>query len=321
MENQNIEIKSAVKEEKSIDIRAEISKSLSNINRPVIIGELVDELIRKGKAAGVELNAKTIRGKIDKLKEEDELIKISPENRKNYGIDDSNKKHVYVAAKEFQEIRERLNVIFGLLKSQRIEDIALALKELRHLQTTYFGKCYLTSEQLNALVDILGELKGKALDNNTIRIEILKILFDEITINKVEPSDKTFFLETIQDILNAYLSPAFLSGQESAESPLKYTIDLLGTFRDKVVIDKLMAAAKTYDPSTFRAVARYYKGWHTAKVIEENRIELSKLEVELRKKKGKEEIIDAIEEIKDMAADWIKSFANTPQGLPACVIV
>src|SRR5271157_2028640 len=194
MENQDVEVKPVVEEGQSIDIRVEISKSLSN-TRPVIIGELVYELIKKGKIMGVELNAKTIRGKIAKLESEGELIKISPENRKEYGIEDSNGKHVYVAAKEFQEIRERLNVIFGLLKPQKIEDIALALNELRHLQTTYFGKCYLDGEQLNVLVEILdGGLKDGARDNNTVRIETLKILFNEITINKVEPSDKKFFL-------------------------------------------------------------------------------------------------------------------------------
>ena len=133
------------------------------------------------------------------------------------------------------------------------------------------------------------------------------ILVNEISTNETKPSDKDAFLETLRALLDSYPTAEFYN---KPNNPIPSLIQILGMYRDNYVVKRLKYDAENCSPQILLAIGSWYSNHFTAKIIENNRIDLVKFGVKLQKLK-KREAIDFIENMRRNAAstlrDWERS--------------
>lgn len=281
-----------------------LTKSVIDIDKYIMNLLYAKRFIRKSElmtllSAEYGISGMTIERKLESLQERHQIIKIRSDEFGRFGIADKDSRSVYIASKETKDMKDYIDAIFELFKSQDADEIKQGVRALRQHGTTYFRKYFLDGEQLNILTEVLDKsLKNEKLNDDEFRNNLLMILFNEMVSNKTRPIDKEPFLETLRTLLDLYPTVKFYN---QPNNPIPYLIQILGIYRDTKLITRLEEDAFSGTVPIFSSLSGIYGNKFTAKLIEDNKIALLKIGIKLQKA-GKREGLDFIENIQRQAA-------------------
>ena len=287
-----------------IDIRSAIVKLLE-AQTFVRMSDLIKELTERVGVARI-----TVTRCLDSLEQEKEIIKIRQDEFERYMIKEPDKRQVYIASKEIQRVKNHFHKIFEMFGSKDIDEVKIGIRELRHARNIYFNRYFLDADELNVVSKILERsLTEPGLKNDEIRNTLLMILFNEITLSHITPSDKKSFIETVRTMLDEYPTKDFYN---KPNNPIAYLIYILGIYRDKNVVDRLENDAITCPPNIFQNVSVYYTNKFVAKIIDDNNLALMQYEAKLQKEE-KVEALDFIENIRRYVSNELRGLRTTSE--------
>ena len=230
-------------------------------------------------------------------------------------ITKTDKRFVYVASKETKDMKDYIDAIFKQLESNDTSKIKFAIKELKNFEKNYFKAYFLDSDQLNTLSNILDKsMQVDDLKDPEFRCDLLGIILNEITMNRTEPTNKKAFLETLKSLLDNCPSQDYFA---KPYNPIPFIIKILGIYRDKAVIERLKQDTKTLPPQVLNDTIVCYNTKFTAKVIEQNKIDLFNLGTELQNS-NKKEAIAFLDQIRNQAINdltMLKGFGDIEEYL------
>jgi hypothetical protein len=238
----------------------------------------------------------SIYRKIDELKKDGTILKISSEDYESYGINDSDKRAQYIILKEADERRHHLDETLNLLESGDQADAISIFNEL----DLYINRYPLNPKQLDKIIPVLYwdmEVAHRA----------VRILLDSVTRNRIAPSDKTGLLNAIKHVLENIKDD--LDQHINIEG---YCLEILGIWNDPYVIVQLTKDIENLE--RMKTLKTYYESPYLSKVIEHERKQLFELERTLRKKhsdvitmKKKQAVADIISDIRSRATSFVIS--------------
>lgn len=278
--------------ENDVDFGIELLNTL--YTTPIIRKEeLIRYLVKK-----VKLSRRTVERRLGiELKIQTKISPIRNEDFDRYGINTTNKRAVFVILKETKELETYVDAIFKLLKSKDADDIKLGVRKLREYQFTYTTRYFLDKDQINVLADVLEKSMSKSyLNDDELRNTLLMILFNTITSNHINPSNKEKFLTTLRNLLDKYPTQEFFN---KGNNPIPSLIQILGIYRDKKVIDRLKQDLLICNQQALASVI--YGNKFTAKIIEDSKGDLLEFERKLQKE-NKREALDFLDGVQRTAA-------------------
>ncbi len=255
--------------------------------------ELIKYLVKQ-----VKISRRTIERRLrDELKTQTKIAPIRNEEFDRYGIETTNKRAVYVTLKETKDLKTYMDSIFKLLKSKDADDIKLGVRKLRDYQFTYNVRYFLDRHQLNVLADVLEKsMSDSALSDDELRNTLLMILFNAITSNHINPSNKEKFLATLRNLLDKYPTQEAFG---KPNNPIPNLIQILGIYRDQKVIERLKHDLRICNQQSI--VTASYGNKFSAKIIEDSKSDLLEFERVLQKE-NKREALDCLDGIQSSAA-------------------
>jgi hypothetical protein len=306
MKNTKNDVKKRIKRIKvsSNDINIDIKiQDLLMINRFIRKRALIEQLMKK-----TGLSQVTIIRKLDYLISNKEIAIIGYDSLRKYGIEDTDKRAVYLASKETLALNTHIEAVFELFNTNDVNSALIGIRELKNYEAQYYGRYFLDKSQVDKLVKVLEKtISNKTFKDDTLRYDLLGIIFNELTRHFVIPSNKQTFVEILKELLKQYPSSEYYN---KSNNPIPYITHILGIYMDHVVIDRLKYDTEACDPQILRNIEIFYSNWYPAKLIDDNKIELMKFEVELQKKK-KSEAIEFIERLRRGAGLHMKDMQGT----------
>jgi hypothetical protein len=259
--------------------------------------ELIKYLVKK-----LKLSRRTVERRLsNELKTQTTITSIRADEFDRYGIDNKNKRAVYVTLKETKDLTRYLDYIFKLLKEKDANDIKLGVRKLRDykfIASTYNTRYFLDRNQLNVLTDVLERSIEEAdLNDDELRETLLLIILNTITSTHITPHNKQKFLETLRRLLDQYPSREFFN---KPNSTIQNLIWILGIYRDQKVIDRLKE--DLLNCSQQAPIAVVYGDDFTAKVIEDSKNDLLEFERRLQKE-NKREAMAFLDDVQRKAAE------------------
>ena len=290
--------------EDSIDFDIEVQNVLQ-INPIVRKEELIQYLVDKTK-----ISRRTVERRVKNTLKEGKIVKIQSNEFERYGIENTNKRAVYIALKEATDMKAYVDAIFKLLKSKDADDLKLGVRKLRDYQFTYFRRYFIDRRQLNVLTDVLEKsMVDVNLNDDELRNTLLMILFNEITTNHIQPSNKEKFLTTLRQLLDKYPTREFYN---KPNNPIPNIIQILGIYRDPKVVERLKEDITTCDQQALRSVGVVYGNKFTAKIIEDSKTDILEFERKLQKE-SKREILDFLDGVQRQAATTYQDLKRTSE--------
>lgn len=220
------------------------------------------------------------------------LILKKPEELERYGIDREDGKASYFVSKRTSEIKEYLDNIIELLKSDDEVEKKEALVEIENFKDVYV----LDPVQLDLLVQSLDTSNKKLID------QIIRILYSYIDKKRKEPLNRDAFIMHLKNLVKKY--PERIDNNDNLRTDLIY---LLGYYNDNLVIEQLVQDVNTLgNPYSVR---HDYESKYTATIIESNRQLLFDLITSLRRE-GKEEAANFLSNIRHQARSHLGLFGK-----------
>ncbi len=288
-------------QENDIDFGIELTNTLY-ANPIVRKEELIKYLVKK-----VKLSRRTVERRLRaELNVQTKIVPIRSNEFDRYGIENTNKRAIYIALNETKDLTKYLDAIFKLLKSKDANDVKLGVRKLRDYQFTYNRRYFLDRVQLNVLADILERsLENSELNDDELRNTLLMILFNAIASNHLYPSNKGKFLAILRNLLDNYPTQEFFN---KANNPIPNLIQILGIYRDKKVIERLKQDLLICSQQALVSVV--YGNKFTAKVIEDSKDDLLEFERKLQKE-GKREALDYLDGVQRQSATTYQDLKRT----------
>lgn len=308
MKKKSIDVKSKSDDienaENVIDFDIELQNVLQ-VNPIARKEELIKYLVDKTK-----ISRRTVERRVKGTLKDGKIVKIQSNEFERYGIENTNKRAVYIALKEATDLKTYVDAIFKLLKSKDANDIKLGVRKLRDYQFTYFRRYFIDKRQLNILADVLEKsMMDVNLNDDELRYTLLMILFNEITTNHIQPSNKEKFLTTIRQLLDKYpLNESY----NKPNNPVPNLLQILGIYRDSKVIERLKQDVTTCSQQMLLSVGIVYGNKFTAKIIEDNKTNILEFERKLQKE-NKREILDFLDGVQKQAATTYQDLKRTSE--------
>lgn len=252
-----------------IDIDTEIKEYIAEIGfvrRRQLVKYLIDNNPNKR-----GYSTRTINRKIDQMINSGILIKLKINDLKNFGVEESDERSIYLTLKSSSEIKNHLDRVFSLLKSGEEKDKKTVLDEINLYKKRYV----LNPNQLDILVSNLISEDDELI--NKIRM----IIYHYVTEKQIEPNNKKYFVEILRKLLERYPEPDI--PYKNLRTDIIY---LLGYYNDRTVIDQLIKDTNTV--KNLDSIEKDYSSKFTSTIIEEHREELFDFINEVRRE-GKEE--------------------------------
>jgi rRNA processing protein Gar1 len=277
------------------EIENDIKKNLFNYC-PIRTTKLIENL-RDQHPDKTGYSQPSIYRKIDELKRDGTILKISPEDYESYGINDSDKRAQYIILKEADERRLHLDETLNLLESGDQADAISVFNEL----DLYINRYPLNPKQLDKIIPVLYW-------NMEVAHRAVRILLDCVTRNRIAPSDKSGLLNAIKYVLeNIKDDPDQHINIEG------YCLEILGIWNDPYVIVQLTKDSENVE--RLKILKTYYESPYLSKTIEHERKRLFELERTLRKKNSDDKIMKRNQAVADIITDIrsrATSFVITP---------
>lgn len=214
-------------------------------------------------------------GQIVILKQQDEL--------ESYGIEKEAGNASYLISKRTTKIKEYLNNVIELLRSDDDIEKKEALVEIENYKEMYV----LDPVQLDLLVQSLET------DNKDLIDHIIRILYNYVDKRGKLPKSKDLFINHLANLVKKY--PIHINNNDHLRTSL---IHLLGYYNDNCVIEQLVQDAKTLE-NPF-SVLHDYESKYTANIIESNRQLIFDLIAKLRRE-NKDEAVRFVSHIRSQA--------------------
>jgi hypothetical protein len=256
----------------------------------------------------------TVVRRIKRLAYEKELARIHADEFSRYGIQEDDKRQVYLASKETLKLKEHVEEIFKLFESKKLDpnEVKIGARELRYYEQVYFRQYFLDANHLNILADILEKsITNNELNDDELRSILVGVLLNEICTNGIKPSNQEAFVETLGTLLDQHPTSEFYN---KPNNPIGNIIYILGVLRSPKVIERLKQDAATCPANILQNISSYYTNKFTAKIIEDSGLELMKYEAKLQKDR-KVEALDFIENVRRQAAYDLRELKTTGQKL------
>ena len=244
-------------------------KNILTHQSPIRTTKLI-ETLKSQHPGETGFSTSSIYRKIERLKEENIILEITPEFYPNYGITESDKRARYIILKDADERRLHLDDILDLLKTGDHADVISVFNELDH----YIDKYPLNPKQLDKIVPVLYQ-------DMDIAYRALQILRDRLTRNRVAPADTNSFRNAVKQVLSKI--------EENTQEHINIEgicLEILGIWNDPYVIDQLTKDVQNLD--RLKILKNYYESEYLSKVIEGERKKLFDIERMLRKKQSDE---------------------------------
>jgi hypothetical protein len=239
---------------------------------------------RKKKDERIETgySLRTIYGRLDKMEAASQIVKISPDDLKVYGIPWGDSRFKYVTLKTASDRKTHIDDVFSLLTSKNSINSRAALEEIQR----YKEKYTFSPHQLDLLTNHL----KKNFEGNEV---IVSILYDYIIKRHIDPSN----IDLVREKLRS-LTKGAESNTDAQFRIRKNALSVLGFYQDEWVIHQLKE--DTTIPEKFSSLKNDYLSKYTAKVIEAHRSDLFQFQNTLRATK-RSNLADLISEIRNYA--------------------
>lgn len=201
----------------------------------------------------------------------------------NYGIKKEAGNASYLISKRTTEIKEYLNNVIELLKSDDDIEKKEALVEIENYKEMYV----LDPVQLDLMVQNLDT------DNKDLINHIIRILYSYIDKRGKQPKNKDLFINHLANLVTKY--PKHINNNDHLRTAL---IHLLGYYNDNCVIEQFIQDANTLE-NPF-SVLHDYESKYTANIIESNRQLIFDLITKLRRE-DKDEAVRFVSHIRHQA--------------------
>lgn len=240
---------------------------------------------RKKNDEGIEngYSLRTLHGRVDKMEAAGQIVKLSPEELKAYGITQTDRRFQYIALKTASERKAHIDDVFSLLTSKSSTNIHAALEEIQR----YKEKYTLSPRQL----DLLASLLKNNFEGNEA---VVSILYDYIIIRHINPSDIDQVREKLRGLTKGAESPS-----EPQYRIRRNALTILGFYQDEGVIQQLKD--DTTIPKKFSSLKDDYLNKYMAKVIEAYRSDLFHFQNTLREA-NRTDIANIISDVRNYAA-------------------
>ena len=256
------------------------------------------------------ISRRTIERRVRASLRDGRIVKIQSNEFERYGIENANKRAVYIALKEATDMKTYVDAIFKLLRSKDANDIKLGVRKLRDYQFTYFRRYFIDKRQLNVLAEVLEKsMTDTNLNDDELRYTLLMILFNEITTNHIQPSNKEKFLTTLRQLLDRY---PLHESYNKPNNPIPNLIQILGIYRDSKVLERLKQDITTCNHQMLLSVGAVYGNKFTAKIIEDNKTNILEFERKLQKE-NKREVLDYLDGVQRQAASTYQDLKRTSE--------
>ena len=221
---------------------------------------------RKKKDERIETgySLRTIYGRLDKMEVARQIVKISPDDLKVYGIHQADGRFKYVALKTTSDRKAHIDDVLSLLTSKNTVNARAALEEIQRYQEKYT----FSPRQL----DLLAGLLKKNFEGNEA---VVSILFDYIIKRHIDPSNIDLVKEKLRTLTKGAESNSEAHNRKTEECP-----EYLGLYKDEGVL--LQLKEDTTLPEKFSSLKNDYLTKYTAKVIEAHRSDLFHFQNTLR---------------------------------------
>jgi hypothetical protein len=205
----------------------------------------------------------TIQDKITKLRETEQIKSVPQEQWREYGIYDTDKRHVYYIAEHVSKIREHLDTITETIPHTKDEEeLLLILIELKH-----YDEYVLTTKQLDTLVPLLNY-------NPTLCAETLQLLLSHKENESREPTNTKKLLASLRKLLKKYKA-----GDLSDENPRRYALALIQYYTDEYVLEQLKTDLESL--KSIESIKNKYGNRYLGRIIRDYGPELFTLQREL----------------------------------------
>lgn len=244
--------------------------------------DLIEHVKRRTnyETAAIENKISDLKGKL--------ILKMNSIELQKYGIDEPDGRAAYFTLKQTPEIKDHVEKILGLLRSQKQSDIGSVISEL----DMYGSQCVLDQAQLSFVIDNLPNT------STATAYGMMRIIFTHIYSYGVYPHKKLFFLKK----MGGLLKNVKIESDKNLHVILIWT---LGLYENNAVVEILKDDLKHFDLKNRGNYELAYMQPFTSRVIEDNRDDLFDFQRELEQH-GKRETATLLMQIRSKAAEDVR---------------
>ncbi|MDD4496640.1 MAG: hypothetical protein PHV51_00580 [Methanosarcinaceae archaeon] len=252
--------------------------------------QLIEDLkIKHKNERGYSL--KSINRKLDNLINQGMIIRLKYPDLKKRGIEETDKRSIYLTLKNISKIVEHLDNVLERLGSEDPLKQKMAIKELSRYEKQYV----LTPKKLDYIIlQFYKYINKKNIDNELVD-RLLLLLNNYVLKKRIEPTDKTKMIKLLTNLLTKYPVPTPMH-----KNLRTHIIHILGYYEHEAIIERFIEDARTLKDLHSLEEENVYTTEYTANVIEEHRKELFKLEEELTLE-GKSEAAQFVSNVRTKA--------------------
>lgn len=217
---------------------------------------------------------------LDWLKKSGIVSKITAEEVKAYGKNETNSNAIYLVLTTTDKRKVHLDHLFNTFDEQNCEERKDTLDEFN----VYASSFILTPDRLDNLAHFFNDA------DEELTSKLLNIFYNHQRFNKIEPGNKGDFLDILRDLLRKY--PTGLSIDTNFRRNL---IFLLSHYQDPIIIEQIKIDLKHGLLTQYK---EQYANPETATIIDQYSEELFECYRELRRKAKPEQRQTLLELIK-----------------------